>query len=98
MKQDIFNTYIEKVCDIFNVDEKILFKKVKRQDVVDARHLLYYLCSERLMKGVYIMEYMAEKGYIIDSSSIRYGINAVKKRARKDKDYKIFIKNIKNEI
>ena len=98
MKQEIFNTYTNRVCDIFSVDEKILFEKVKRQDVVDARHLLYYLCSQRFMKVVYIMEYMAEKGYVIGNSSVQYGINAVKKRAKKDKDYKTFIKEINNEV
>ena len=98
MKEEIFNIYVKKVCYIFSVDEKILFEKVKRQDVVDARHLLYYLCSQRFMKGVYIMEYMAEKGYVIGNSSIQYGINIVKKRAKKDKDYKTFIKEINNEV
>ena len=97
MKHQIFNIYVQKVCDIFSIEEELLFEKIKRQDVVDARHLLYYLCSQRFMKGVYIMKYMAEKGYVIGNSSVQYGINAVKKRAKKDADYKTFIKEINNE-
>ena len=97
MKHQIFNIYVQKVCDIFSIEEELLFEKIKRQDVVDARHLLYYLCSQRFMKVVYIMEYMAEKGYVIGNSSVQYGINAVKKRAKKDADYKTFIKEINNE-
>jgi chromosomal replication initiation ATPase DnaA len=98
MKQDIFNAYTKKVCDLFSVEEKILFEKIKRQDVVDARYLLYYLCAERPMRAVYIREYMAEKGYIIAHSSILYGIRSVRKRIKKDKDYVQVIKDIKNEV
>jgi chromosomal replication initiation ATPase DnaA len=95
MKQNIFNQYAEKVCDIFSIEDKSLFEKNKRKDVVDARHLLYFLCAERPMKIVYIQEYMAEKGYIINHTSILYGIRKVTERVKTDKDYVKVIKDIK---
>lgn len=95
MKQNIFNQYVKKVCDLFSIEDKLLFEKTKRKDVVDARHLLYYLCSKRPMRLVYIQEYMAERGYVINHSSIIYGVRVVTKRAKKDQDYQQAIKEIK---
>jgi len=95
MKQNVFNQYADKVCEIFSIEEKLLFEKTKRKDVVDARHLLYFLCAERPMRIVYIQEYMAESGYIINHSSIIYGIRKVSERVKTDKDYIQVIKDIK---
>jgi chromosomal replication initiation ATPase DnaA len=95
MKQNIFNKYAEEVCDLFSIENKTLFEKTKRKDVVDARYLLYYLCTIRPMRTVYIQEYMAEKGYVINHSSIIYGIKSVSRRLPKDKDYIKAIKKIK---
>ena len=46
---------------------------------VDARHLLYYLCSKRPMRITYIQKYMKANGYNINHSSIIHGINVMKK-------------------
>ncbi len=94
MKFDVFNSYVEQVSDLFDVDEEAIFTKTKRRDVVDARHLLYYLCSKRPMRVVYIQEYMAERGYVINHSSILHGISQVEEKVKKDKDYVKAVKNI----
>ena len=94
MKFDVFNSYVEQVADLFDVDEEAIFTKTKRRDVVDARHLLYYLCSKRPMRVVYIQEYMAERGYVINHSSILHGISQVEEKVKKDKDYVKAIKDI----
>lgn len=94
MKFDVFNSYVEQVADLFDVDEEAIFTKTKRRDVVDARHLLYYLCSKRPMRVVYIQEYMAERGYVINHSSILHGISQVEHRVKKDKDYVKAVKDI----
>lgn len=94
MKFDVFNSYVEQVADLFDVDEEAIFTKTKRRDVVDARHLLYYLCSKRPMRVVYIQEYMAERGYVINHSSILHGISQVEEKVKKDKDYVKAVKNI----
>lgn len=88
MKDKIFNKFAQEVCELYGIEEKELFTKTKRRDCVDARHLLYYLCSERPMRLVYIQEYMAQNGYEIPHSSIHHGIAQVKKRIEnKDQDY-----------
>ena len=54
MKQNIFNEYATQCADLFSISEELLFTKSKRRDIVDARYLLYYMCSERPMRIVYI--------------------------------------------
>jgi len=98
MKQDVFNQYVNRVCDLFSIEDKLLFEKNKRKDAVDSRHLLYYLCAKRPMRLVYIQEYMAERGYIISHSSITYGIRKTAKIVKKDKDYQLVVKTIKDEV
>jgi chromosomal replication initiation ATPase DnaA len=96
MKQNIFNEYATKCADLFSISEELLFTKSKRRDIVDARYLLYYMCSERPMRIVYIQEYMFSKGYLINHSSIIYGINQVKQRLEGDGDYRKVIKQLKS--
>ena len=98
MKTKIFNQYVDKVCYLFNKDKETLFTKTKRKDVVDARHLLYYLCSKRPMRLVYIQEYMADGGYDINHSSIHHGIAQVKTKLENDKDYIETINSVLNEV
>ena len=97
MKTTIFNQYVDKVCFLFNVDREVLFSKTTRRDLVDARQLLYYLCSQRPMRLVYIQEYMSDNGYEINHSSIHHGISVVKKKMETDKDYIIEVNHIVNE-
>ena len=39
------------------------------------------------MRLVYIQEYMAENGYVINHSSIHHGIAQVKQKVKNDVDY-----------
>jgi chromosomal replication initiation ATPase DnaA len=87
MKTKIFNKYVEESCELFGVSRDALFTKNKKRDIVDARHLLYYLCSERPMSLVYIQEYMMKNGYEITHSSIHHGIAIVKTKLDIDRDY-----------
>jgi chromosomal replication initiation ATPase DnaA len=94
MKLNIFNDYTKQCADLFGISEELLFTKSKRRDVVDSRYLLYYMCSIRPMKVVYIQEYMFSRGYIINHSNIIYGINQVKKKMTEDADYRTVIKSM----
>jgi len=89
---------VSKVCYLFNLDSESLFTKTKRRDIVDARHLLYFLCSQRPMRLVYIQEYMAENGYNINHSSIHHGIAQVKKKVEDDADWNETIESILSEV
>jgi len=97
MKAKIFNAYKEDVCELFDVTEEELFTKSKLRDVVDARHLLYYLCKTRPMRIVYIKERMALNNYKIAHTSIIHGIKMVEKKLSTDKDYIKSINKIRNK-
>ena len=94
MKQQIFMAYALDVCDIFGLKTKILFTKMKRRDVVDARFLLYYICFKRPMRIRDIQEYMADYGYAISHSAIIKGIAIMTDRIKNDKDYSDLIKRL----
>mgnify|MGYP003644375422 CR=1 FL=1 len=87
MKNKIFNIYVNNVCNLFGIKHKAIFKKTKTRDIVDARHLLYYVCSIRPMRIVHIQEYMANKGYNVAHSSIHHGIGQMKEKLKVDIDY-----------
>ena len=98
MKQDIFDKYVERICKRFKISEEQLFTKTKKTDIVDARHLLYFLCYNRPMKLITIQNYMEEKGYTINHSSVVYGIGSIQTKSEDDRDYKKIIKEIEQSI
>ncbi len=87
MKRGIFNEYVEAVLDIFEIKRSQLFKKSKRRDIVDARHLLYYMCYHRPMQVNYIQMFMKENGYKVGHSTIIHGISQVSDKMDEDTDY-----------
>jgi len=98
MKQDIFNKYVDRICKRYNITPEQLFTKTKKTDIVDARHLLYYLCFNRPMKLITIQNYMEENGYSINHSSVVYGISSIRSKSEEDRDYKKIIKDIEQSI
>lgn len=95
MKNEIFNDYAERIVDVYKIPKEEIFSKNKRMDVVDARHLLYYLCFKRKMQISYIQRYMKINGYVIGHSSIIHGIKSVETKVNEDSDYKQIINKIK---
>jgi chromosomal replication initiation ATPase DnaA len=95
MKRDIFEAYVDRVTDRFGITRERLFAKDKSRDVVDARHMLYYLCSERPMTNTYIKQYMGENGYNIDLPSISHGLKRVEHHISQDPDYTTLINQLK---
>lgn len=97
MKEEIFNSYVDSILKVFRITREQLFNKSKDQNLVDARYMLYYLCSIRPMRILYIQTYMAENGYKVGHSSIIRGIKSLKYRMEGDDDYKMIIDRIKSE-
>lgn len=95
MKNEIFNDYAERIVNVYKIPKEEIFSKNKRMDVVDARHLLYYLCFKRKMQISYIQRYMKINGYVIGHSSIIHGIKSVETKVNEDSDYKQIINKIK---
>lgn len=98
MKQDVFNQYVDRVTDLYQIKKFELFLKSKKRELVDARHLLYYLCSKRPMKLIYIQKYMSDNGYTIAHPSIIHGISAVENKLRDDSDLTTIIKDIEKAV
>tara|TARA_R110000796_G_scaffold74375_1_gene167357 strand:- start:190 stop:498 length:309 start_codon:yes stop_codon:yes gene_type:complete len=97
MKQEIFDSYVTAIQNRFNFNSGELFVKTKRRDIVDARHLLYYMCHERPMRIRYIQQYMMGRGYDISHSSIIYGVAQVTALRKEDDDYKNLIKELESD-
>ena len=98
MKSDVFNQYVDRVSELYNIEKKDLFSKSKKREIVDARHLLYYLCYKRPMTISYIQKYMSTNGYDIQHSSIIHGINSVSLRVRDDADYMQIAKELDKAV
>ena len=96
MKEEIFNNYVTKVAEVFKIEEEEVFDKSKKRTFSDARHLLYYVCSQRHMRLVTIQSYMSDRGYSVAHQTIMHGIKAAKSRVSEDKDYKVIIKKLQD--
>jgi chromosomal replication initiation ATPase DnaA len=98
MKKEVFNQYVDRVVNLFDINKDELFAKNKRRDIADARQLLYYICYKRPMQINYIQKFMKENGYPISHSSIIHGINCVERKMTSDKDYFNVMKEITKAV
>lgn len=98
MKEEIFNQYVEKVLQLFNIDRNLIFSKSKKREIVDARQMLYYLCYKRPMQLTYIQSFMNKNGYKIPHSTISHGILAMEKRVSEDRDYYNVVNDIQKSV
>jgi chromosomal replication initiation ATPase DnaA len=99
MKQDIFNQYVTKVCEAFGIeDESRIFETTRKQTIVDARHMLFYLCITRPINMYSLIEYMAERGLPIQHSAIMNGVRKAENHKHKDKDYAQVLLNISSTV
>ena len=98
MKEDVFKQYVDRTCKLFNISKKQLFSKSRKRNLVDARHLIYYLCSIRPIQVLYIQKFMQDNGYDVYRTSISHGINIVSGKIEEDKDYKSIIQEIEKSV
>jgi chromosomal replication initiation ATPase DnaA len=98
MKEDVFNQYVDKVMELFNIKRHVLFSKSKQRHVVDARQMLYYLCYNRQMQFVIIKNFMLDNGTSVHHNSIVNGINNVKVKLEEDKDYQSIIRDLEKAV
>ena len=78
MKNRIFNLYADFVCDACGILKKDLFGKSSIQLFSNARHMLFYICSQRPMKVVEIYNLCIDNQYPLTRQSIDYGIEKIK--------------------
>ena len=98
ISQVLFCLYTEKFCKLFDIEKEQLFQKCKKREVVDARHMLYFLCAKRGIRLTYIQKHMKRMGYDISHSSIHHGIAVTLKMYEADRDYSSIIDEIDVEF
>ena len=97
MKREIFNKYVKSIANRFGITEEELFSKTKKRELVDARQMLYYLCTDRAMSIGYIQTYLKERGYAVSHSTIIHGTNRAKDLVNGDTDLSTMITNIETQ-
>tara|TARA_R110000868_G_scaffold69854_3_gene205845 strand:- start:242 stop:544 length:303 start_codon:yes stop_codon:yes gene_type:complete len=98
MKHDIFNQYVAKIAKLYRVDESEMFVRSRKQEMVDARHMLFYLCTSRPIPAYSIKSYMAERGLSIQQSAINNGVRKIEKNISEDADYAQIISDIERSV
>lgn len=98
MKEDVFNQYVERVSQLFGITNEEFFSKPKKRNLVDARHLVYFLCSRRNIKVISIKGFMENNNHKIFRTSITHGIKIVSKKVEEDRDYRDIISEIEKAV
>jgi len=98
MKKDIFNQYVSKVCELFDIEPDDLIKKTKHRNIVDARQLLFFLCMERDISLADIIRLMEEKGLPLKHPAVKGGINKIKEKVDTDPDYRFLVDRIQSAV
>ncbi len=97
MKRTIFNNYVKAVSDRFGITKEQMFEKTKKRELVDARQILYYLCSERPITIGYIQTYMKDAGFPVSHSTIIHGIKRATELVNNDPDLAHMMNNIEEQ-
>jgi hypothetical protein len=99
MKKILFNQLLDRVVKAFSMkDPNAVFMRTKRQDIVDARQLLYYLCSVRGISLADILRFMEENGLPIKHPAVINGIRKVQEKVINDQDYKLIVDKIQKSV
>jgi len=98
MKEDVFNQYVERVSNLFNITNEEFFSKSRKRNLVDARHLVYFLCSKRSIQIIYISKFMKNNNHEVFRTSISHGIKSVSKKVEDDRDYKDIVNDIEKAV
>jgi chromosomal replication initiation ATPase DnaA len=93
IKENDFNRNVDLISHKVGLPKRELFIKSRRQDIVDARQLLFWKCFKDGITISYIQRYLSRNGLDLEHSTIIYGINKVKE-LMKDKDFSSFVKDL----
>ena len=87
MKRKIFDKYVEVVEDALEISKDDIFTKTRKRENVEARDLLFYLCSQRNMRGNFILDRCREYGLDLDDSQITRGKAKMEELINSDPDW-----------
>lgn len=87
MKKAIFDRYANAIAKEFNLTSEEMFSTSRKQHLVEARHMLYYLCRKRPMRLASIQRYLKDRGLEVCHSTIIHGNKKAKELINSDPDY-----------
>jgi chromosomal replication initiation ATPase DnaA len=96
MNKALFDTILKQILDKYQISKQELYEPTKMPDVVNARYLLYYICSRKDISTSRIRRLLKDDGYKTTYTSVLRGIKAMEKRILEDKDYLKFINSIQS--
>jgi chromosomal replication initiation ATPase DnaA len=99
MKKILFNQFVERVAKTFSMrDPEAMFLRTKRQDIVDARQLLFYLCYNRGISLADLLRLMEERGLPLKHPAVMGGIRNIEKKVESDPDYKFLVEKLQKTV
>ncbi|NBP69684.1 MAG: hypothetical protein EBR30_22690 [Cytophagia bacterium] len=99
MKKILFNQFVKQVANTFGMkNPDVMFERTKRQDIVDARQLLFFLCMERDISLADILRLMEERGLPLKHPAVINGINKVKDKVDNDPDYRFLVDKLQSAV
>ena len=94
MIKKIFDKYVGVVENALEISKDDIFTKTRKRENVEARDLLFYLCSRRNMRGNFILDRCRDYGLHLDDSQITRGKAKVEELINTDPDWKQLIKTL----
>ena len=66
-----FEEILNKTCNFFKLEKKVLLGKCRKREIADARHMLYKYTHEAGFKCYYISEKIGKRNHSTVSSGIK---------------------------
>ena len=74
-----FNQLADDIANAYGTDRESLFERSKKQFDTQPRHLLWYVCSQKGIRNVFIEAFTSENGLNVKHSTITRGISRAEK-------------------
>ena len=98
MKKRVFEEYLTKVLQLFNLSEENFFNVKRDRTISNARYMLFFLCKRRGIGPTEIIKYVKERGFEVKHPSIIIGANTFKQKIMDDNDYAVAVSRIENSV
>ena len=98
VKKIKFDRCVDIVKTQLDVNESTIFSNTRSMDGVDARSILYRLCSKSSIRNNVISKYMHENGVKVTDSNISASIKRINKLVSDDKDWADIVKRLEKLV
>ena len=76
--------YVDYICDECSISRDKFFSNSRKKRYSIARYMFYYVCRQRPMTVLNIIDYMADNGFSVTRQNIEYGINKIEQDEDKE--------------